>query len=62
MQPPSDLPTALRSHLARHNWQVRGFSALTLLAAVALWVALYVMAYWLTIFGLTIFRAVSGPS
>lgn len=54
--PSRSLPAALRAHFARHNWQVLGFSALTAGAAVVLWAALYVVSYWLTIFGITIAR------
>jgi hypothetical protein len=52
------LAVALRSHLARHNLQVLGFSVLTAGAAVLLWTTLYVFSYWLTIFGITVAR---GP-
>lgn len=51
-----ELTVALRSHLARHRWQVVAFSLAALLAAVLLWLALYAVAYWLTLFGLTVVR------
>lgn len=47
--PAADLSRALRSHLAAHNFQVALLSALTLLAAAALWYVLHGVVKWLVL-------------
>jgi hypothetical protein len=56
MLPADELAAALRAHLARHNRHVLGITGVTLLTAALLWLVLYGLAHWLTLFGLTAVR------
>jgi hypothetical protein len=46
---PASTARLLRAHLARHNLRILFLAFVTLLLAVALWILLYGLAYWLTL-------------
>ena len=54
------IPRAFRAHFAGHNRQVLLLSAITFVAAVLLWVVIYLFGYWLVLFVSTVGQGIDA--